>query len=137
MCSSENKRVSITFFRVRTQSASPVPEMNPFNKAMTLWQPGVPSPHAMPNNYDPVNAIPKWGLIRPTMVMLPPVRPVIMSPRRLPSDGTGVFLPWNVAPRKPAKHLPPRAQRGRFLALPSPVRTHKAETSSDSGTNSP
>ena len=42
------------------------------------------------------------------MVMLTPMRPVALNPCKLYGDGTGVFLPWNVSSRKPAKHLPPR-----------------------------
>ncbi|KAI3449591.1 hypothetical protein Pfo_006256 [Paulownia fortunei] len=137
MCSSLNKRVSITFFRVRAEVESNPSEISPLSKAMTLWQPGVPTPYTMPNNYEPMNMIPKWGLLRAPVVMLAPVRPVVVSPRRIPRGGTGVFLPWTVGSRKHAKHLPPRAQRGRFLALPSPVDTHKLETVSDSGVNSP
>ncbi|PIN07688.1 hypothetical protein CDL12_19735 [Handroanthus impetiginosus] len=134
MCSSLNKRVSITFFRVRTEvETNP---KSPTSKAMTLWQSSVPTPYTMPNNYEPMNMIPKWGLIRAPVVALTPVRPVVVNPRRVPRGGTGVFLPWAIGSRKHAKHLPPRAQRGRFLALPSPVDAHKSEMVSDSVTNS-
>ncbi|KAK4482252.1 hypothetical protein RD792_009403 [Penstemon davidsonii] len=134
MCSSDNKRVSITFFRVRTDREN---HTNHSTKAMTLWQPGVPSPYTMPNNHEQMNMIPKWGLMRTPMVMLAPVHPMVLSPRKVPRDGTGVFLPWTVGNRKPARHLPPRAQRGRrFLALTSSVEMHRAETSPDSGVNS-
>lgn len=137
MCASPNKRISITFFRVRREVENNPSEITPLsNTSMTLWQPGVPTPYT-PNNYGPMNMIPKWGLVRAPMVMLAPVRPVVVNPRRVPRGGTGVFLPWNVGSRKHAKHLPPRAQRGRFLALPSPVDTRKAETASDSGVTSP
>ncbi|KAL1558489.1 RNA demethylase ALKBH10B-like isoform X2 [Salvia divinorum] len=124
MCSSPNKRVSITFFRVRAEIESHAsPEMTTSSKAMTLWQPGVP----MPNNYGPVNMMPRWGLVRSPVVMLAaaPMRPVIVNPRKIQRGGTGVFLPWNVGSRKHAKHLPPRAQRGRFLALPPPADAKK------------
>ncbi|KAK4407100.1 RNA demethylase ALKB [Sesamum angolense] len=131
-----NKRVSITFFRVRTVESNPS-EITPSSKAMTLWQPGVPSPCTIPNGYEPMNMIPKWGLVRAPMVMLAPVRPVVMSPRRVPRGGTGVYLPWTVGSRKHAKHLPPRAQRGRYLALTSPGDAHKPDTGSDSGATSP
>jgi len=78
--------------------------------------------------------IPKWGVLRAPVVMLAPMHPVVVSPRRIPQGGTGVFLPWTVGSRKPAKQLPPRAQRARFLALPSPVDKHAlAESVSDSG----
>ncbi|XP_057782535.1 RNA demethylase ALKBH10B-like [Salvia miltiorrhiza] len=124
MCSSPNKRVSITFFKVRAEiESNPSSEMTTSSKGMTLWQPGVP----MPNNYGPVNMMPKWGLLRSPMVMLAPIRPVMVNPRKIPRGGTGVFLPWNVGSRKHAKHLPPRAQRGRFLALPPPADGNKPE----------
>lgn len=128
MCSSQNKRVSVTFFKVRTEM-----DNNP-SRAMTLWQPGVPTPRPMPNTYGPMNMMPKWGLLRAPLVMLSPVRPLLMGPRRVPRGGTGVFLPWNSSSRKHhAKHLPPRAQRGRFPALPSAVESRKPDTVSDSG----
>ncbi|KAG8389386.1 hypothetical protein BUALT_Bualt02G0223800 [Buddleja alternifolia] len=134
MCSSPNKRISITFFRVRTDRENHLREKTPLSKAMTLWQPGnVPNPYTMSNT----DMIPKWGVVRAPMVMLAPVGPMVLNSRRMPNGGTGVFLPWNVGPRKPTKHLPPRAQRGRFLALPSPADTHKPETTSDSGVISP
>ncbi|KAL1542695.1 RNA demethylase ALKBH10B-like [Salvia divinorum] len=127
MCSSPNKRVSITFFRVRAEVESHASsEMTASSKAMTLWQPGVP----MPSNYGPVNMVPKWGLVRSPMVVLTaaPMRPVIVNhPRKIQRGGTGVFLPWNVGSRKHAKHLPPRAQRGRFLSLPPPADANKPE----------
>ncbi|KAG8370698.1 hypothetical protein BUALT_Bualt13G0010400 [Buddleja alternifolia] len=130
MCSSPNKRVSITFFRVRTQANSnQLPEMT------LCRQPIIPTPCTMPNSYD---IAPQWGLLQSPVVMLAPVRPLPTNPRQAPRDGTGVFLPWTMGPRRPAKHLPPRAQRARLLALPSPHDTHnKVETSSDSGVNSP
>uniref|UniRef100_A0A2N9GW97 Fe2OG dioxygenase domain-containing protein n=1 Tax=Fagus sylvatica TaxID=28930 RepID=A0A2N9GW97_FAGSY len=138
MCPSPNKRISITFFRVRpepNQCQSPTsPSMN---GAMTLWQPGVPSPYAVPNGalngYEATDMMSRWGVLRAPVVMLAPVRPMVLSPRRLPQGGTGVFLPWTVGSRKPAKHLPPRAQKGRLLALPSPIDTHVAESSSEPG----
>ncbi|KAL7112820.1 hypothetical protein ACP275_04G025000 [Erythranthe tilingii] len=145
MCSSPNKRVSISFFRVRSEVEVerniPSEIIAPMSTSMTLWQPGVPTPYNnMPNNYKPMNMIPKWSLVRPPMVMLAPVRPMMVAPRRMPRGGTGVFLPWNGGTRKHhAKHLPPRAQRGRFLALPSSSDMRKATTEivSDSGVNSP
>ncbi|CAA0828137.1 oxidoreductase- 2OG-Fe(II) oxygenase family protein [Striga hermonthica] len=132
MCSSLNKRTSITFFRVRADSSEK--NHSPLSKAMTLWQPGVPAPYTGPNNYEPMSMVPKWGLLRSPIVMLGPVRPLVVSPGRGPQGGTGVFLPWAVGSRKHTKQLPPRAQRGRFLALPSPVGSGKNEAAgSDSG----
>ncbi|KAF3680614.1 hypothetical protein T459_08410 [Capsicum annuum] len=135
MCSSANKRVTITFFKVRTEMENNFSEAAPLTRAMTLWQPGVPTQYATANGrhngYEPMDVSPKWGVVRAPMVMLAPVRPVVMSPRRAPRGGTGVFLPWNGGSRKPAKHLPPRAQRGRFLALPPPGDSPKSETASE------
>ncbi|KAK6940872.1 hypothetical protein RJ641_030403 [Dillenia turbinata] len=110
MCQSANKRISITFFKVRQDTHHiQSPGVAPLTSAMTVWQP-VPSAYAMP----------KWGVISSPMVMVAPVRPMVLSPRRLPRGGTGVYLPWTVGSRRQAKHLPPRAQKGRFLALPAP-----------------
>ncbi|KAL3849830.1 hypothetical protein ACJIZ3_011712 [Penstemon smallii] len=135
MCSSENKRVSLTFFRVRRETENQIAHSG---KAMTLWQPSVPSPYiTTPNSYAQMNMIPKWGLMRAPVVMLAPARPMVVNPRRMTRNGTGVFLPWTVGSRRPAKHLPPRAQRRRFFALQSPVEKHKTERISDSGANSP
>ncbi|XP_075500885.1 RNA demethylase ALKBH10B-like [Primulina tabacum] len=135
MCASLNKRVTITFFRVRAETQNNTPAESPLNKAMTLWQPGAPNPNATLTGYEPMTMIPKWSLMRSPLVMLAPVRPMVVSPKRVPGGGTGVFLPWTVGSRKPAKHLPPRAQRGRFLSLRSSVETRKEETNSDSGLN--
>ncbi|XP_027366017.1 RNA demethylase ALKBH10B-like isoform X3 [Abrus precatorius] len=109
MCPSPNRRVSITFFRVRpdsNQCQSPSPTMT---NAIAMWQPGIAGP----------------------LVMLAPFRPMTLDPRKLAGGGTGVFLPWNVPSRKPAKHLPPRAQKGRLLTLPSPVEPQMAESTSE------
>ncbi|XP_038896503.1 RNA demethylase ALKBH10B [Benincasa hispida] len=137
MCASPNKRVTITFFRVRPdydQCQSPTPQMS---NAMTLWQPGVAGACALPNGatygYEAMEVMPKWGILRAPVVMLAPVRPMVMSPGRSQRDGTGVFLPWAVNTRKPAKHLPPRARKGRFLALPPAVETHLPDSSHEPG----
>ncbi|KAK2990532.1 hypothetical protein RJ640_019812 [Escallonia rubra] len=136
MCPSPIKRISITFFRVHADTgennSSVVP---PLTRAMTLWQPGAPNPCAVPNGTlnGAMDVIPKWGVLRSPMVMLAPMRPMVLSPKRIPRGGTGVFLPWSVGSRKHAKHLPPRAQKGRFLTLPAPVEKRKAELTTDSG----
>ncbi|PRQ26192.1 putative oxoglutarate/iron-dependent dioxygenase, alpha-ketoglutarate-dependent dioxygenase AlkB [Rosa chinensis] len=139
MCPSPNKRISITFFRVRVDSnqfQSSPPSPTP-NGAMTVWQHGVMSPYAAPdgapNGYEAMDVMPKWGVLRAPVVMLAPVRPMVVSPRKVPQSGTGVFLPWTVGSRKPAKHLPPRAQKGRLMALPSPAETHVVESTSEPG----
>ncbi|XP_020211014.1 RNA demethylase ALKBH10B [Cajanus cajan] len=135
MCPSPEKRVSITFFRVRpdsNQCQSPTPTMT---SAMTLWQPGIAGPYALPNgplsSYEGMDMMHKWGMLRGPMVMLTPMRPVAVNHRKLAGGGTGVFLPWNVPSRKPAKHLPPRAQKGRLLTLPSPVEPQMGESTSE------
>ncbi|XAR61243.1 hypothetical protein NMG60_11034889 [Bertholletia excelsa] len=136
MCPSPNKRVSITFFRVRydmnQHDLSTVP---PLTKAMTLWQPGVPNSFTLPNGtsngYESMDMIPKWGVVRSPVVMLAPVQPMVLSPKKIHRGGTGVFLPWTVGSRKPTRHLPPRAQKGRLLALPSPTETHATEPNSE------
>ena len=138
MCPSPNKRTSITLFRVRPESNQCQSPTSPsMTGTMTLWQPGVPSPYAVPNGalngYETTDMMSRWGVVRAPVVMLAPVRPMVLSPRRLPQGGTGVFLPWTVGSRKPAKHLPPRAQKGRLLALPPPVETHVAESASEPG----
>lgn len=131
MCASPNERISITFFKVRQESIHPPsPTSAAPTTAMTLWQPSVPTAYTMQNGtangYEPMNLVPKWGVLRAPMVMLAPVRPMVVNPRKLPSGGTGVFLPWNMSSRKHTKHLPPRAQKGRFLTL-----TSQAETRAD------
>ncbi|XP_048442818.1 RNA demethylase ALKBH10B-like [Pyrus x bretschneideri] len=134
MCPSPNRRVSITFFRVRVDSNQFQSPQSPTNNgAMTLWQPGMVSPYTMPdgaapNGYETMDVMPKWGVLRAPVVMVAPVRPMVLSPQKVPQSGTGVFLPWTMGSRKPAKHLPPRAQKGRLMALPSP-----AESSSEPG----
>ncbi|KAL5701617.1 hypothetical protein ACHQM5_026935 [Ranunculus cassubicifolius] len=123
ICPSSNKRVSLTFCKVRQFPPNQIQPSNipPLTKAMTLWQPGVPQPCQLSNGYEPMKAVPKWGLIHSPLVMLGPMRPMVMAPRRLPRGGTGVFLPWTVGAKKHTKHLPPRAQKNRLLALPSPT----------------
>lgn len=138
MCPSPNNRIIITFFRVRPESNQCQSPSSPnATGAMTVWQPGVPSPYAMSNGalngYESMDMMPKWGVLRAPVVMLAPVRPMVLSPRRMQRGGTGVFLPWTVGSKKPAKHLPPRAQKGRLLALPSPAETHVVESTSEPG----
>lgn len=133
MCPSPSRRVSITFFRVRPDSNHCQSPVSPTSAVtMTLWQPGVLSPYTMPNGtfngYDPI--------LRAPVVMLAPVHPTVSSPRKLPQGGgTGVFLPWTARSRKAAKHLPPRAQKGRFLALTSSTETHIEESTSKPAIN--
>ncbi|XP_057994439.1 RNA demethylase ALKBH10B isoform X2 [Hevea brasiliensis] len=137
MCPSPNKRVSITFFKVRPDaSQGQSPPTNPVAGAMTLWQPNMPGPYAMPNGalggYEAVDTMTKWGVLRTPVVMLAPVPPMVLSPKRISGGGTGVFLPWTVGSRKHAKHLPPRAQKGRLLKLSS-IETDSTESASETG----
>ncbi|MED6130479.1 RNA demethylase alkbh10b [Stylosanthes scabra] len=137
MCPSPNRRVSITFFRVRPDSNQCQSTIPAATNAMTLWQPPIASPYAVPNgavsSYETMDMMPKWGILRAPMIMLTtPVHPMAMNPGKLPGGaGTGVFLPWKVASRKPARHLPPRAQKGRLMALPSPTNSHLGESTSE------
>lgn len=130
ICPSDNKRVSITFVRVRPANnhldQSPIPSQT---TAMTLWQPGTPqlqkvaSSGALP--YGPQAMVPSWGLaVRAPLMMFSPSRPMVMGnggKRNGGRGGTGVFLPWTVGPKKYTKHLPPRIQKRRLPSLPSPI----------------
>ncbi|WJX78770.1 hypothetical protein P8452_61957 [Trifolium repens] len=129
MCPSPNRRVSITFFRGREdsyqgQSTNP-PTMA---SAMTVWQPDTASPFALPNGavsgYEAMDMMPPWGILGAPVVMLTPMHPMAMNPGKLPCGGTGVFFPcWKGQPRKQPRYLPPRAHKGRVMALPSPVKS--------------
>ncbi|KAG1371050.1 RNA demethylase ALKBH10B [Cocos nucifera] len=127
ICQSPNRRVSITFVKVRpANNQTDCSTMSPLTTAMTLWQPGSPPPQQVQGGgviaYGPHGVIPgTWGVTVPApVVMLPSHRPMVMTPgRRMSRNGTGVFLPWAVGPKKYTKHLPPRIQKRRFLSLPS------------------
>ncbi|KAK1294615.1 hypothetical protein QJS10_CPA16g01464 [Acorus calamus] len=133
ICPSSNRRVAVTFVRVRPSSAIAIsqPEAPLASGAMTVWQPPPPGrmmmiPYKMPNmnslsyfGAQPMDVVPGWGPTS-TMFMLPPTmtRPIVMggSTKRVSEQGgTGVFLPWAMNPpnKKYTKHLPPRIQRGR------------------------
>ncbi|CAA0393365.1 unnamed protein product [Arabidopsis thaliana] len=127
MCPSQNKRVSITFFRIRPDTYHNHSQPNsPRNDGvMTMWQPYQMTPTPFLNGYDhSIDMMPKLGVLRPPMVMMapPPVQPMILpSPNVMGTGGgTGVFLPWASvnSSRKHVKHLPPRAQKKRLLPLP-------------------
>ena len=94
---SPNKRTSITLFRVRPESNQCQSPTSPsMIGAMTLRQPGVSSPYVVPNGalngYETTDMMSKWGVVRALVVMLALVRPMVLSPRRLPQSSTGVFL---------------------------------------------
>ncbi|XP_068660623.1 RNA demethylase ALKBH10B-like isoform X1 [Aristolochia californica] len=136
MCPSPNKRVSITFFKVREQDVtsrvnpSVIP---PLTRAMTLWQPGQVQSGAI--RYGSMGMVPKWGLIRAAPLVTigaaaPP--PMIVSPsRRISRGGTGVFLPWTNSSKKSTRHLPPRIQRGRLHSLTHSTEIQTAKLSPD------
>ncbi|KFK37557.1 hypothetical protein AALP_AA4G272300 [Arabis alpina] len=107
MCPSPNKRVAITFFKLKPDSSKVQP--SPAKNSVALWRPGTP-------------ALNPYGMVRAPLVMLAP------PPKRLDA-GTGVFLPWTPpVSRKPAKHLPPRVQRLRLQSSAKPMA--ERETSS-------
>ncbi|XP_019058492.1 PREDICTED: uncharacterized protein LOC104817542 [Tarenaya hassleriana] len=100
-------RVSITFFKLKPDSNNLQQPQSPTTNhdlgLVTLWQPGTPAlPHPTPNHCP--------------VVILARAPPATLSPRGGVGTGTGVFLPWTAPPRKPGKHLPPRAQRLRLLS---------------------
>lgn len=113
MCPSLNKRVAITFFKLKPDSSNAQPPL-PMNH-VTLWRQGTPAPPVL-NPFGMVRGAP--------LVML------AQAPKRLDA-GTGVFLPW--APpvsRKPTKHLPPRVQRLRLLSSATKSVADREATSS-------
>ncbi|XP_030532690.2 RNA demethylase ALKBH10B-like [Rhodamnia argentea] len=135
MCPSPNRRVAITFFRIRPDSNQD--QIKSSTGDMALWQPGMRSPFAASNaglcGADAADIIPSLGILRGPAVMLPPMHPLLLSPKKIQPGGTGVFLPWPVKSRKPARYLPPRARKGRVLDLPSPVETHEADCTASLG----
>ncbi|KAG0501132.1 hypothetical protein HPP92_001204 [Vanilla planifolia] len=116
ICPSQNKRVSITFLKVRASPShiEPSSPTSQQSKAITLWQP--PPPIKLPDSgsiaYGPHSLVP--------VVMLATGRQTMFmgQGRRAGRGGTGVFLPWAVGPKRYAKHLPPRIQKRRLLSLP-------------------
>ncbi|KAG1327844.1 RNA demethylase ALKBH10B [Cocos nucifera] len=129
ICQSPNRRVSITFVKVRTADGqTDSSTMSSPTKAMTLWQPGTPPPQKVQGGgviaYGPRSVVPAtWGVtLRAPVIMLAPPRPMVMSPgRKVSRSGTGVFLPWAVGPKKYTKHLPPRIQKRRLPSLAPPI----------------
>lgn len=131
VCASPNKRVIVTFVKVRhaaaRQAAASPTALQP-TKAMTVWQPGTAQTTTTPRKVAtagviawPHRVIPAaWGLaLHSPVVMVAPRRAMVVGPgKKAPRNGTGVFLPWTVGPKKHTKHLPPRFQKGR---LPSPL----------------
>ncbi|CAN8247969.1 unnamed protein product [Cochlearia groenlandica] len=119
MCPSQNKRVSITFFRVR-------PEVNhnhshPNDGVMTMWQQQQQQPCHYPMTPNPFISGYDPSVLHPPMVLMAPP-PILSSPNVMGNGGgTGVFLPWAtaVSSRKHVKHLPPRAQKKRLVQLPA------------------
>ncbi|KAJ0979658.1 hypothetical protein J5N97_015132 [Dioscorea zingiberensis] len=133
ICPSSNRRVSITFVKVRSannQNDSAVIPTTP-TKAMTLWQPPIAQQEKVPTGGNPLgygsqSLVSTWGMtLRAPVIMFAPPEPMIMSPAKKGSrsNGTGVFLPWTVGPKKYIRHLPPRIQKRRLPALPSSMET--------------
>ncbi|KAK3138822.1 hypothetical protein QOZ80_5AG0373820 [Eleusine coracana subsp. coracana] len=146
VCPSSNRRVSITFARVRPSTPVDLSPLSSPTKAMAPWQPrpaaatvGVtqkppssgaiigyaPAPQAM-------LAPAAWGMaVRAPVMMVAaaPARPMVMASsgnggnvgKRMGRSGTGVFLPWTVGPKRYNKHLPPRIQKRRFSTMMSPI----------------
>nr|CAB3461532.1 unnamed protein product [Digitaria exilis] len=151
VCPSSNRRVSITFARVRPSTPVDLSPLPSPTKAMTPWQPqpGAAAPTCMAQKA-PVNggavigyapapqavlAPTAWGMaVRAPVMMVAaaPARPMVMASsgagaaggnvgKRMGRSGTGVFLPWTVGPKRYNKHLPPRIQKRRFSAMMSPI----------------
>lgn len=125
VCPSSNMRVSITFVKVRATNYQSETAMVPsLSKVMTLWQPASTLQQKASDGaigYGNHGLVPSWGMaLRGPVLMLPPPRPMMVSStERIPgSNGTGVFLPWTVSPKKYTKHLPPRIQKRRLSSLP-------------------
>ncbi|XP_042471807.1 RNA demethylase ALKBH10B-like [Zingiber officinale] len=128
VCASPNRRMIITFVKVRTATHhADSPTALQANTALTVWQPGNPtSIQEVPSSgaiaYGPQAMVSTaWGLaLRSPVVMLAPPRAVAMSvtDKKVPCNGTGVFLPWAVRSKKHTKHLPPRIQKRRLPSFP-------------------
>ncbi|KAL6619269.1 hypothetical protein ACP70R_034408 [Stipagrostis hirtigluma subsp. patula] len=151
VCPSSNRRVSITFARVRPSTPVDLSPLPSPTKAMAPWQPqqaqvpaasvGMaqkPLGSAAIIGYAPapqaVLAPAAWGMaVRAPVMMVAaaPARPMVMASsgggvggggnKRMGRSGTGVFLPWTVGPKRYNKHLPPRIQKRRFSAMMSPI----------------
>ncbi|CAL4908102.1 unnamed protein product [Urochloa decumbens] len=149
VCPSSNRRVSITFARVRPSTPVDLSPLPSPTKAMTPWQPqpATAAPGCMAQKglvgsgaiigYAPapqaVMAPAAWGMaVRAPVMMVAaaPARPMVMAStgtgggnvgKRMGRSGTGVFLPWTVGPKRYNKHLPPRIQKRRFSAMMSPI----------------
>ncbi|KAG6512989.1 hypothetical protein ZIOFF_031135 [Zingiber officinale] len=126
VCASPNKRMTVTFVKVKTAAHSLYsPTASRANQAMIWWRPecSLPQPTMpMPGviAYGPQAMIP---LQAPAAVMVAQPGEVVLTTSRRnspPHNGTGVFLPWaTVAPKKYTKHLPPRIQKRRQSFFPS------------------
>ncbi|XP_068662493.1 RNA demethylase ALKBH10B-like isoform X2 [Aristolochia californica] len=125
MCPSSNRRVIITFFKVREPDTSRInpSAIPPLTRAMTLWQPGQPQAcklQSRPTGHGSMGVVSKWGLVHAApLVMIGSAPPamVVNPSRRISRGGTGVFLPWTIGSKKSTRHLPPRIQRGSLHSL--------------------
>lgn len=133
VCSSPNRRVIITFMSVRPathQTDSPTALKFLAHRQPSSPLPPAPEAPAAGIAAWPAAVIPTaWGLAlhSPIIVLAPAPLPLsTTSPpspggKMSPRGGTGVFLPWAVpAPKKYAKNLPPRFQKGKLSSLLSP-----------------
>lgn len=114
VCASPNKRMTITFMKVKTATHRVYsPTASRANQAMILWRPEWPP--------IPQPGVIAYGLQAQGMMMAQPGGEVGMTFRRNSTlhNGTGVFLPWAVGPKKYTKHLPPRIQKRRLSFFPS------------------
>ncbi|KAK3135706.1 hypothetical protein QOZ80_5BG0422440 [Eleusine coracana subsp. coracana] len=146
VCPSSNRRVSITFARVRPSTPVDLSPLSSPTKAMAPWQPQpaaatVGMTQKPPGNGAIIGYAPApqamlapaaWGMaVRAPVMMVAaaPARPMVMASsgnggnvgKRMGRSGTGVFLPWTVGPKRYNKHLPPRIQKRRFSAMMSPI----------------
>lgn len=127
VCSSPNKRMTITLVKVRTgtNNANP-PTASQANQATMLWRPESPIPQTGGVlAYGPQAMIPAgWGLTpqAPIVVLAQPGEVVMSSRRKSPQhNGTGVFLPWAAGPKKNPKQPPPRFQKRRLSFFSAPL----------------
>ncbi|XP_074557934.1 RNA demethylase ALKBH10B-like [Curcuma longa] len=127
VCSSPNKRMTITFVKVRTgtHNANP-PTALQANQAMMLWRPESPTPQTGGVlAYGPQAMIPAgWGLTpqAPIVMLAQPGEVVMSSCRKSPlHNGTGVFLPWAADPKKNTKQPHPRFRKRRLSFFSSPL----------------
>ncbi|KAH7666927.1 Clavaminate synthase-like protein [Dioscorea alata] len=107
VCPSSNKRVCITFIKVKPPNNQTCSDGSLVNE---VSQPGI-----IGYGSNVGGSIATWG---PVIMLEPPKTPngINIVPG---SNGTGVFLPWSPGPKKFVRHLPPRIQKRRLPYLPT------------------